>query len=65
MGFRGFLASDFRPELFWMKHCQLMLGLCLAGSFVYFDDGTPASQWVRLAINISVVGFFYLLIVRV
>jgi hypothetical protein len=65
MGFRGFLASDFRPRLFWMKHCQLVMGLCLAGSFVFFDDGKPASQWIRLAINLTVVGAFYLLIVSV
>ena len=65
LGFRTFIASDFTPEYFWVKHGQLVLGLCLAASFVLLNDGSVLSQWLRLGVNLAVVGCYLAVLVRV
>ena len=64
-GFRAFLQSDYRAEVFWVKHAQLLLNLTLAGSYVLLSDGLPWQQLVRVAVNVFAVGAFCSLLVRV
>ena len=62
-GFRTFLQSDFRSNVYWVKHAHMALNFTFACTFVLLSDGLPWQQVARVTLNLaSVAGSVFLLV---